>query len=239
VTDPAIDPATGRYVRRGRPTLLTPDTHDRIVQTVKAGNYLNTAAKFAGISVASLQSWMARGRIAAAQVEAHDPDGRYCPSCDADRTDEMAAIAAEQAQLNADLAPDDVAVGIVQGPCPECGSDAAPAVWELPDDELRYLSFLEAVTQAETVAEVAAVTHWRRAFTEDWRSARDYLARKRPEQWAAKTTIAISSEEAEQRIEAATTQALAALGVAPDLPGVDLGDEDPATVDDDGEPTEL
>jgi len=96
----------------------------------------------------------------------------------------------------------------------------------IPLEEERYLTFLEAVTQAETRAEVAAVTHWRRAFSDDWRAARDYLGRKRPEQWAAKTTVSISSEEAEARIEAATLEALTALGVDADGLGLDDLDGD-------------
>jgi hypothetical protein len=167
VTDPA---APGR-LPTGRPTLLTDEVADRIVQVVTAGNYLKTAAQFAGVSQSTLMSWLARGRAAAAITERGD---------------------------------------------------------DLPATELPFLNFLQRVTQAETVAEVSAVTHWRRAFPEDWRSARDYLARKRPEQWAAKTTIAISSEDAERRIEEATMQALTALGV--DTDGMTLGEDDPTNV---------
>jgi hypothetical protein len=178
MTDPAINPATGRRPGPGQPTKLTPEVHDRIVQVVAAGNYLKTAAAFAGVSITALTNWMARGRAAAALAETGQP---------------------------------------------------------VPPEEERYLAFLAAVTQAETQAEVAAVTHWRRSFAEDWRAARDYLARKRPEQWAAKTTIAISTEEAEARIERATLEALTALGVDTD-PGDLPGDDDPATLD---EPEEL
>jgi transposase len=97
----------------------------------------------------------------------------------------------------------------------------ADAVQEVPQAEEPFLRLLERVTQAETQAEIAAVTHWRRAFGEDWRAARDYLGRKRPDQWAAKTTVAISSDEAERRIEAATLEALTSMGV--DTDGMDLG----------------
>jgi hypothetical protein len=177
------DPATAPALRTGRPTLLTPALADRIVEVVSAGNYLKTAAQFAGVGQSTLMSWLARGRAAAADVEAH----------------------------------------------------AAEPGWQLPAAELPFLEFLERVTQAETRAEVAAVTHWRRAFAEDWRAARDYLGRKRPEQWAAKTTVAISSDEAEARIENAVTEALTALGVDADPLRLDA-DDDPAGLD---EPEEL
>jgi hypothetical protein len=161
------DPTAPRRPEQGRPTLLTPDLADRIVQVVSAGNYLKTAAQFAGVGQSTLMLWLQKGRAAAALRDS--------------------------------------------------GQDVHP-------DQLHYLDFLERVTQAETVAEVAAITHWRRAFTDDWRAARDYVARKRPEMWAAKTTISLSSEEAEARIERATLEALTALGV--DTAGMGLDDLD-------------
>jgi hypothetical protein len=197
-----IDPGTGRRPSAGRPLLLTPELTDRIVQVVAAGNYLKTAAQFCGVSQSTLQAWLARGRAAAAQTEAHDPGILYCPLCGAERTGTGHT-------------------GETGTPCFSCGSDQQPAPWELPPAEEPFLTLLERVTQAETQAEIAAVTHWRRAFGEDWRAARDYLGRKRPDQWAAKTTVAISSEEAERRIEAATLQALTSMGV--DTDGMDLG----------------
>jgi hypothetical protein len=235
MTDPAIDPATGRRPTAGRPHGLTPEVHDRIVEVVSAGNYLKTAAAFVGISAATLQAWMARGRAAAAKVEAHADGTWFCPACGTDRTASVAVVDEWNAQQD-ELPQEEGSTPshMVVPPC-VCGSTAAPETWELPASELRFLTFLTAVTQAETRAEVAAVTHWRRSFSEDWRAARDYLARKRPEQWAAKTTIAISTEEAEQRIERATLEALTALGVdadPQDLPG----DDDPASLD---EPEEL
>jgi transposase len=175
VTDVPLDPVTGRRPSPGRPTLLTDDLADRIVQVVQAGNYLKTAAQFAGVGQSTLLGWLARGRAAAALADTGQP---------------------------------------------------------VPAEEERYLTFLERVTQGETVAEVSAVTHWRRAFTDDWRAARDYLARKRPDQWAAKTTVTLSGEEAEARIERATLEALTALGV--DAAGLDLSGLDPES-DWDGE----
>jgi hypothetical protein len=217
MTDPPFDPATGRYPRTGRPLLLNGELADRIVQVVAAGNYLKTAAQFCGVSQSTLQAWLARGRAAAAQVAAADPAVLECPHCGADRTAEVRAMEEHNAQT---VVPEGWAHRIL-GPCPACRSGRSPAPWELPPAEVPFLSLLERVTQAETQAEVAAVTHWRRAFADDWRAARDYLGRKRPEQWAAKTTVSISSDEAERRIEAATLEALTSMGI--DTDGMDLG----------------
>ena len=45
----------------GRPTKLTSETHARIVQAIQAGNYIETAAAYAGISKNTLYEWLRRG----------------------------------------------------------------------------------------------------------------------------------------------------------------------------------
>lgn len=214
--------------RLGRPSLLTADRQQHIVRLVRAGSYLNVAAQHAGIGRSTLMSWLARGRAAAAARDAHNPDRLYCPGCDLDRTD---AVAAEQAvndaegqryqealnawQQRTEPDPSDEpptrAYAVLEN-CPACRSSARPAPFELPDEELRYLDFLDAVTRADTEAEVTAATAWRAAFTSDWRAARDYLVRRHPDRWAATTRIAINSEEAEQRIDRAVGEVLAVIG---------------------------
>jgi transposase len=42
----------------GRPTKLTDEVHDKIVQAVRAGNYLETAAYYAGVHPATVHRWM-------------------------------------------------------------------------------------------------------------------------------------------------------------------------------------
>jgi hypothetical protein len=197
---------------------------NRIVEVVGAGNYLKVAAQAAGIGNSTLMLWLAKGRQGAAARDAHDPDALYCPQCDHDRTAELAANAAEEERLNADLVEHEASVGIALGPCPQCGTQDHPQQWALDPEQARYVEFLEAVTRAETRAEVAAVTHWRAAFATDWRAARDYLVRRVPDRWAATTRVQISSEEAETRIEQATTEALLAIGI--DAEGAALGDDE-------------
>ena len=48
-------------VGRGRPSKLTPDVSKRIIDSVRAGNYLETSAAFAGVSKVTLFNWMKRG----------------------------------------------------------------------------------------------------------------------------------------------------------------------------------
>jgi len=44
-----------------RPTKLTPETKDKIIQAIAAGNYQETAAKYAGINPNTFYTWMKLG----------------------------------------------------------------------------------------------------------------------------------------------------------------------------------
>jgi len=55
----------------GRHTKLTPETHNKIIGAIKAGNYLETAAQYAGIDQATLHRWLNRG------ADDNEPDPRY------------------------------------------------------------------------------------------------------------------------------------------------------------------
>ena len=45
----------------GRPTKLDYKVQEKIVQAIKAGNYIETAAAYAGISKSTLYDWLKRG----------------------------------------------------------------------------------------------------------------------------------------------------------------------------------
>lgn len=83
--------------RGGRPTKLTDETAARIVQVVRAGNYLQVAAQFAGVGRSTLQGWLQRGRVAQAAAdrgETIDPvERRYL--------DFLGAVS--QAEVNAEV----------------------------------------------------------------------------------------------------------------------------------------
>ena len=48
----------------GRPTKLTPETQKKIVDAIKAGNYMETAAAYAGINKETLHRWLKEGERA-------------------------------------------------------------------------------------------------------------------------------------------------------------------------------
>lgn len=50
----------------GRPTKLTPKVQKRICDAIRAGNYIETAAAFAGVTSRVVRTWMAEGRKAQA-----------------------------------------------------------------------------------------------------------------------------------------------------------------------------
>ena len=47
--------------RTGRPTKLTPEVQNAIVDAIRRGNYIETAATIAGISKDTLYKWLKRG----------------------------------------------------------------------------------------------------------------------------------------------------------------------------------
>lgn len=57
----------GAEKKRGRPTLLTPETAQRVVDALKAGNFLDTAAAYVGVNRKSLHEWLKKGRAKGAR----------------------------------------------------------------------------------------------------------------------------------------------------------------------------
>ena len=49
-------------MRTGRPIKLTPEIHREVVDLVREGNYLDTAAAHVGISRGTIHAWIRRGR---------------------------------------------------------------------------------------------------------------------------------------------------------------------------------
>jgi hypothetical protein len=47
--------------KRGRPTKLTEEVTRRIINSIRAGNYLETSAAYAGIGKVTLFDWLRRG----------------------------------------------------------------------------------------------------------------------------------------------------------------------------------
>jgi hypothetical protein len=135
---------------------------DDIAQLIRAGNFRRSAAKICGVSEDTLHAWIARGR----QIEA----------------------------------------GLIKmGPCPKCGSYGddlcisknyktlnkphtdRPLPNDTEFDEL-CLRLLRTLVRADEEAKARAVIAWNRSIDSgDWRAAKDFLARRWPEEWGQET----------------------------------------------------
>lgn len=58
-----------------------------------------------------------------------------------------------------------------------------------------YLEFFDEVTRAQAEAETRMVTLWQRQIPEDWKAARDFLARRFPERWAPREKKEITGKD--------------------------------------------
>lgn len=60
----------------GRPPLLNDELQEKVCQLIKAGNYIETACTYCGISKGTLYNWLKRGREEVTRVEGN-PKARY------------------------------------------------------------------------------------------------------------------------------------------------------------------
>ena len=56
-------------VRSGRPTRLTPEVQQKLIQAIATGNTRRTAAAYAGVSITTLEEWLARGKGTAPRAQ--------------------------------------------------------------------------------------------------------------------------------------------------------------------------
>jgi hypothetical protein len=155
--------------RVGRRTRLDDQTHETIVQLIRGGNTDEVAAAHAGISTATFYNWMARGRKWSAELDALEEDWEAPP--------------AEVAQALADDAdpppPPDAHLDEDGNPL-----DPEGPTLEIPDHEVPFLEFFEAVTRARANAVVRHVTPITLAAQGagdtpgDWRAAAWWLERR-------------------------------------------------------------
>lgn len=69
-------------------------------------------------------------------------------------------------------------------------------LWMIKGERSRsgiYFDFFEAVQRAEAEAEIRMVAQWQMAIPDDWKAARDFLARRYPARWGPKVEISVAS----------------------------------------------
>lgn len=67
-------PAKKQTPKTGRPTKLTEDVQNKIVQAIQAGNWLETASAYAGVDASTVRRWMAKGE----GEDAEEPYRAFC-----------------------------------------------------------------------------------------------------------------------------------------------------------------
>jgi len=185
--------------RPGRRPLLTPEVQNKIVAALNAGNYLETAAAHAGVTVGAVHSWLARGRAARDLV---DVDGsNRCPTCRREGDTPCVTGSGNVASR------------------PHAGrprrTDASPG------DESRYIEFVSVVEKARAAAEVQAVALIRQAaMGGTWQAAAWYLERSAPTRWGRQQVqhvgagggpIEVTVEQLESKLSAMMDRELEAL----------------------------
>ncbi len=58
-----------------------------------------------------------------------------------------------------------------------------------------YVQFLQALTRAEDEAEADAVRIWREQMPDDWRAAKEYLARRFGERWGDRQRVEMTGKD--------------------------------------------
>jgi transposase-like protein len=66
-----------------RPTKLTDDVQKRVLDALRSGNYMETAARYAGIDESTLHRWIARGK----EDDAEEPYREFCKSVERARAE--------------------------------------------------------------------------------------------------------------------------------------------------------
>ncbi len=85
----------------------------------------------------------------------------------------------------------------------------------------KYREFRDAITHAETEAEMRAVVAWQKAFPDDWRAAKDFLERRHRDRWGPVQKMEVDQRmsgkvEVEHEVDVASANTLlAALGFGP------------------------
>lgn len=108
-----------------RPSKLTPEVKQRLVDAVKAGNHITRACEYAGINKVTYYRWKARASTSKSG---------------------------------------------------------------------EYFDLLQELEEAESEAQVRMVAQWQSQIPNDWRAAREFLARRFPDEWSSLEKREISGD---------------------------------------------
>ena len=154
----------------GARLLLTRFKAQQIINAVRDGNYLETAARASGVSRATLFGWLQKGRELRAQLEA-----KVGQTIEVDRAVWEADNKARQGGKLDTLAH-----------IREIGKNEKGWV---------YVEFLDGVEKAQARAEMNAVQKLVKHGDKNWRAALAYLERTNFEKWGRKDRLEVSGPQ--------------------------------------------
>lgn len=148
---------------------LNPVRMSKFLTAVATGNFISTAAQFAGVTPNTVRNWEARGENEIERVKASNPD-----------------IEQEIAEWTDNYSNDYKATNPI---FTDKGLPAInPAEWQ-------FVLFISLTKAALARAEVNAVGNIRRAASRDWRADAWWLERTRGEKFGRKDTLGIEGTD--------------------------------------------
>lgn len=146
--------------RSGRYWKLTAERKKRIVDAVRAGNYVYAAVGMAGIGMSTYYDYLHKGK---GLLEKAQAEGIVTP----DIVEEARAFTElDRSRKN------------------PIGEVLRGAGW--PEHECLLVELVDELQRAEAEAELRLVTHWSKAAEQDWKAAMSLLSRRFPERWSEK-----------------------------------------------------
>lgn len=166
---------------RGRPTALTPTKASAFLQAMAAGNYVKTAAQYAGTAPTTVRNWVNIGEVERHEWEQAHPD---------------------------DSAEETIDQWLEQHPTPGYTKDTLAACWDAEPptgfNPLRWPAVVFSVLYEKTSAEaeVRAVTQIQQAArqTQHWTAAMTFLERRFPDRWRRQDRVGVEGVEGGQPI---------------------------------------
>jgi len=196
-----------------RPTALTPAVQQRILDAIRAGMFIERAARYGGIDASTFRRWMEKGA--------------------ADPADEPVLDKMPLKQLFALAAANDVPTRrrMRRQEVIDVLTNAGVGSWNV------YREFRVAVEQADVELEARLIAQWQQTMTGNHTSIKDFMSRRFRETWSPPKTIEVTgagggSVQVELHDERALAETVKAyLQGAADAAAAAESEDAPATMD--------
>lgn len=166
----------------GRRLKLTPQLQEEICILIAKGCHVEISCRAVGVSTSSYYSWLAQGEAEeAARQKAAEEGPEWINTKEAQAVTGLPAAKLRKAARAGEFKAEKQGGRWLL-------DRAGLLLWAEPEGS-PYLQFLEAIRQAEAEAETHLVEVWREQTPQDWKAARDLLARRFPQRWSERRLI--------------------------------------------------